>query len=72
MSPIDRSMMMVEIGSSTGNAARPKPPPTAPTPPPRPYAAGAMRPWAPFREATMTDDDDGAAIRRLKLKTSAT
>jgi hypothetical protein len=32
MSPIDRSMMMVEIGSSTGNAARPKPPPTAPDP----------------------------------------
>ena len=30
MSPIDRSMMMVEIGSSIGNAARPMPPPTAP------------------------------------------
>src|SRR6266545_280796 len=30
MSPIDRNMMMVEIGSSSGNAARPKLPPTAP------------------------------------------
>jgi hypothetical protein len=29
-SPIDRSMMMVEIGSSIGNAAKPKLPPTAP------------------------------------------
>ena len=29
-SPIDRNMMMVEIGSSTGSAASPKVPPTAP------------------------------------------